>query len=111
MATNNIDQLQKYFLSFRTKNVEELNNIFSEGVELKDWNNEFVGKPQVMEEIVGIFQNFDTIKLDIVQIYKSSNNKFACEIEIFLDGEMLRVMDLIDFNDDGKITQLVAYKR
>ena len=41
-----------------------------------------------------------------------SDNKFICQIEISFDNkEPLRIIDLIEFDNSGKIKNLTAYKR
>lgn len=128
MKSDNLKQLRKYFSNFCSKNIEELKNIFSDNIELKDWNNEFFGKENVLKEIETIFNSFTSIRLNVINIYNStdivdcedgeyllsipSNNKFACQIEISFDNQkFLNIIDLIEFDDDGKIKTLVAYKK
>lgn len=126
MKSINLKQLKNYFSYFCSKNIEELKNIFSYDIELKDWNNNFVGKEEVLKEIELIFNSFTSIQLDVVDIYNSidiiedgehlidipSGNKFICQIEISFDNkESLRVIDLIEFDNSGKIKNLTAYKR
>lgn len=125
--SSNLKQLKKYFSSFCSKNIGDLKNIFSDNVELKDWNNKFLGKEEVLKEIESIFNSFDSIQLNLINIYNfvdiinyendeylfttSSDNKFACQIEILFDNDqILHVIDLIEFDDNGKIINLTAYK-
>ena len=118
-------QMSKFYNNDQL-NIEELKNIFSYDIELKDWNNNFVGKEEVLKEIELIFNSFTSIQLDVVDIYNSidiiedgehlidipSDNKFICQIEISFDNkESLRVIDLIEFDNSGKIKNLTAYKR
>lgn len=128
MKNVNLKQLKKYFSNFCSKNIEEIKDIFSDDIELKDWNNEFFGKTEVLKEVESIFNSFTSIRLDVCGIYNStdiincedgeyllivpSENKFACQIEIiFDDGKPLSIIDLIEFDDTGKIKSLIAYKR
>ena len=134
MKNTNLEQLKRYFLSFCSKNIEDLKDIFSDNVELKDWNNEFFGKEEVLKEVKSIFNSFNSIQLKVISVYEfvdalsykdgehflsyinhivtPSDNKFACQIEISFDGgEPLRVIDLIEFDDSGNIKNLTAYKR
>ena len=83
-------------------------------------------KEEVLKEIELIFNSFTSIQLHVVDIYNSidiiedgehlidipSDNKFICQIEISFDNkESLRVIDLIEFDNSGKIKNLTAYKR
>jgi hypothetical protein len=124
----NIQQLRKYFQAFADKNIEVLTEMFTDDIILIDWNNTFSGKDQVVNEVQGIFKNFKTIKLEVTDIFSSLNiinadrgettvsipkdDSFACEIVIVFDDlEPLYIMDLIEFDDEGRIKKLTAYNR
>tara|TARA_B100000131_G_scaffold182773_1_gene176285 strand:- start:1056 stop:1451 length:396 start_codon:yes stop_codon:yes gene_type:complete len=124
----NIQQLRKYFQAFADKNIEVLTEMFTDDIILIDWNNTFTGKDQVVNEVQGIFANFKTIKLEVTDIFSSLNiinadrgettvsipkdDSFACEIVIVFDDlEPLYIMDLIEFDNEGRIKKLTAYNR
>ena len=124
----NIQQLRKYFQAFADKNIEVLTEMFTDDIVLIDWNNTFTGKDQVVNEVQGIFANFKTIKLEVTDIFSSLNiinadrgettvsipkdDSFACEIVIVFDDlEPLYIMDLIEFDNEGRIKKLTAYNR
>ena len=128
MMNKNIQQLRKYFQAFADKNIEVLTEMFTDDIILIDWNNTFTGKDQVVNEVQGIFANFKTIKLEVTDIFSSLNiinadrgettvsipkdDSFACEIVIVFDDlEPLYIMDLIEFDDGGRIKKLTAYNR
>ena len=120
MMNKNIQQLRKYFQAFADKNIEVLTEMFTDDIVLIDWNNTFTGKDQVVNEVQGIFANFKTIELEVTDIFSSLNiinadrgettvsipkdDSFACEIVIVFDDlEPLYIMDLIEFDDEGRI--------
>ena len=128
MMNKNIQQLRKYFQAFADKNIEVLTEMFTDDIILIDWNNTFTGKDQVVNEVQGIFANFKTIELEVTDIFSSLNiinadrgettvsipkdDSFACEIVIVFDDlEPLYIMDLIEFDDEGRIKMLTAYNR
>ena len=128
MMNKNIQQLRNYFQAFADKNIEVLTEMFTDDIILIDWNNTFSGKDQVVNEVQGIFANFKTIKLEVTDIFSSLNiinadrgettvsipkdDSFACEIVIVFDDlEPLYIMDLIEFDDEGRIKKLTAYNR
>jgi len=128
MMNKNIQQLRNYFQAFADKNIEVLTEMFTDDIILIDWNNTFSGKDQVVNEVQGIFKNFKTIKLEVTDIFSSLNiinadrgettvsipkdDSFACEIVIVFDDlEPLYIMDLIEFDDEGRIKKLTAYNR
>ena len=128
MMNKNIQQLRKYFQAFADKNIEVLTEMFTDDIILIDWNNTFTGKDQVVNEVQGIFAHFKTIKLEVTDIFSSLNiinadrgettvsipkdDSFACEIVIVFDDlEPLYIMDLIEFDNEGRIKKLTAYNR
>ena len=128
MMNRNIQQLRKYFQAFADKDIEVLSEMFTDDIILIDWNNTFTGKYQVVNEVKGIFTNFKTIKLEVTDIFSSLNiinadrgettvsipkdDSFACEIVIVFDDlEPLYIMDLIEFDSEGRIKKLTAYNR
>ena len=128
MMNRNIQQLRKYFQAFADKDIEVLSEMFTDDIILIDSNNTFTGKDQVVNEVQGIFANFKTIKLEVTDIFSSLNiinadrgettvsipkdDSFACEIVIVFDDlEPLYIMDLIEFDDEGRIKKLTAYNR
>ena len=128
MMNRNIQQLRKYFQAFADKNIEVLTEMFTDDIILIDWNNTFSGKDQVVNEVQGIFKNFKTIKLEVTDIFSSldiinadrgettvsipKDDSFACEIVIVFDDlEPLYIMDLIEFDNEGRIKKLTAYNR
>ncbi len=128
MMNKNIQQLRNYFQAFADKNIEVLTEMFTDDIILIDWNNTFTGKDQVINEVQGIFANFKTIKLEVTDIFSSLNiinadrgettvsipkdDSFACEIVIVFDDlEPLYIMDLIEFDNEGRINKLTAYNR
>jgi len=128
MMNRNIQQLRKYFQAFADKDIEVLSEMFTNDIILIDWNNTFTGKDQVVNEVKGIFTNFKTISLEVTDIFSSLNiinadrgettvsipkdDSFACEIVIVFDDlEPLYIMDLIEFDSEGRIKKLTAYNR
>ncbi len=110
----NLKQIEKYFESFAEKDIDSLENLFSEDVQLHDWNASFVGRDAVLKEVGQIFSTFGSIKLEVHKIFPAIDvdNFFACQIEIVFDGNPpLYIMDLIKFDSDNKIIDVTAYNR
>ena len=125
---NPLSLLKTYFKSFAQKDIDELKNLFSDDIELIDWNNTYKGKDKVLNEVEGIFSSFTIIRLYVINIFSEldivhdddsetditipKNNSYACQIEIiFDDTSPLHIMDLIEFDDDFKIKKINAYNR
>ena len=126
--TKSISKLKNYFKSFVNKDLDNLNKILNDDIELIDWVNTYKGKDNVLKELKNIFDAFEKIELYVIDIFSSvdiindsdsetdiiipKDKSYACEIKIIFDnGSPLRVMDLIEFDDDFKIKKLTAYNR
>lgn len=106
----------EYFINFNNKNLEKLSELFSDDISLTDWNISVKGKENVLKEISNIFSNVQNIKISIYGDLYEDKNTVCCEIEIILNNytanyEILKVVDIITFNDYGKIEKINAYKQ
>jgi len=103
----------KYFHYFNNQDLDSLSNLFDENVTLKDWLSEHNGKQAVIEAAQNTFTSFDQFNIRVKNIYEISDKGVACEIDIhLLDHEaarLLHVVDVLDINDQGKITEIRAY--
>jgi len=105
--------LDRYFKWFENKDIVNLKKLFSDDITLQDWNINKVGLDQVVEANIDIFNSVDTIKVKVNEIYSDDNNNgYACDITITINSsEVLDVVDLITFNEKGKIYKVRAYKK
>ena len=112
-SVDNIDTIKKYFVNFENKNIEGLKRLFSDDVILADWNISAKGLPEVIDANINIFNSISSIKIIQNSTYCNENNKkFACDISIVInESETLDVVDLIEFNNNGKIKAIKAYKK
>jgi steroid delta-isomerase len=112
-SVDNIDTIKKYFVNFENKNIEGLKRLFSDDVILADWNISAKGLPEVIDANINIFNSISSIKIIQNSTYCNENNKkFACDISVVInESETLDVVDLIEFNNNGKIKAIKAYKK
>jgi hypothetical protein len=105
--TNLIEKTKRYFELFSTKNVKGLEHeIYSDEVHLRDWNGEWKGKQAVLEMNENLFVNNFTMEVEnIKQAHKTTIVQFTLHIA----DTTYRVVDIIDWDDDGKIKQIFAY--
>lgn len=100
----------KYFETFSNKDLDGLADMFADDVDLRDWNIQALGKTDVLVANKNIFNNVKTISVAPLELYRD-NNTVVAEIEILVNGEeYLSVVDVIMFNDEGKIVSVRAYK-
>ena len=110
MTKNIKDSAQSYFTIFSEKNINGLREMFDDNVTLRDWDIDKQGIENVLKANLNIFQNVKTIKA-IPQNIVSENNFVFAELKIIVNGdEELKVVDIIEFNKQGKIISIKAFK-
>ena len=114
LETESLIQLKEYFDAFSNKDAKRLEDIYTEDVSLRDWLNSVSGKEAVLESNNRFFAAVTDLDINVKMIYYDANNTAACEIDIKLkhkDGteDELLVVDVIEFNEDGKIKSIRAY--
>jgi len=118
-----LDQLcQHYFEVFSMKDIKKLSDLFSDNIELEDWNIKVKGKEDVIKAYQNIFDSVDDIHAYRVKFHDCGYT-MCCEILIRIYGkdhsslnisgdieEEIQVMDVITFNSRMKIIKIKAYK-
>lgn len=102
-----IEKTKRYFELFSTKNVKGLENeMYSDDIHLRDWNGEWKGKQAVLEMNESLFQS--EFSVDIESIKKMDNTTIV-QFKLHIADTEYRVIDLIDWDDSGKIKRILAY--
>ena len=105
-----LDKCNYYFKVFSKKKIDELSELFSDDIALRDWENNASGKAEVLNVNKKIFNNLESISVVPINLYKNEN-KIIAELEIIINGkEKILVVDIISFNNDGKIKSIKAFK-
>lgn len=105
------EKLIEYFKAFSDKDIDSLSKMFSDQISLVDWNISAIGKKKVVDINQNIFDNVKTIKVTPIDFYCNSNTSYAIKILIIIDeDETLNVIDIINFDDNGMITSITAFK-
>lgn len=108
----NKDKLYDYFKNFSNKDIDSLREMFSEHVRLSDWDISETGIDDVVKANQNIFDSVDTITVKPISIYEDGDNFFAVEILIVVnEKEILEVVDVIHFDEEGLIDSIKAYKK
>jgi len=107
-----IKTAKEYFKTFSNKDLSGLEKMFSRYVSLKDWEIEAIGIEEVLKANKKIFESVDSINVNPLKIYNDGNTIIA-EINISINNRetILSVVDIIQFNDEGMITEIRAFKR
>ena len=100
----------QYFEDFSSKKIDRLKVNFSNDISLKDWEIEAKGIQEVIAANEKIFNEVETIKVNPVQII-NQGRLISAQLEITINAsEVIHVVDIIEFNEDNKISSIRAYK-
>ena len=103
--------IKEYFKFFSNKDILSLEKLFAEDVKLVDWETYAKGKDEVIKANKKIFDQVDTLQIEVNNLYINGQTAI-CLIDILINkSEKLKVIDLIKFNNDNKITLISAYKQ
>jgi ketosteroid isomerase-like protein len=99
-----------YFTAFSNKDSQTLSKMFDSDIELMDWEVNCKGKESVMANNQELFDSVKEIKIapELIAVYGLTA---MAKISVEVDGAKLKVVDIITFNNLGKIIKIEAYKR
>ena len=104
---NLIEKTKRYFELFSTKNVKGLENeIYADDVHLRDWNGEWKGKFSVLEMNESLFLNDFTMNIDDIKLADQST---IVMFTLHISNTEYKVVDIIDWDENGKIKRILAY--
>ena len=99
-----------YFFSFSSKDIISLQDFFDDHIILRDWDIEAKGITDVLSANSSIFENVDQIEAIPLNILESDQTIIA-ELSIVINSlETLKVVDILEFSESGKIKAIRAYK-
>jgi hypothetical protein len=100
----------KYFNLFSKKNIKEIGEMLSEEVTLNDPNITSIGKIEVLKTTQNIFNSANNIQVIVKDLYEE-NRTVVAELEIIIDtNELIKIVDILKFNQLDKIEKISAYK-
>lgn len=103
------DNFVSYLEAYSGKNLQKVSDMFASDITLRDWKISVSGKDSAISETYKNFQSADTIEIEILNTYESSN-AVAGELRITVDkSEVLYVVDVVSYGNDGKIKSIRAY--
>ena len=109
---NYIVSSHKYFELFGNYDLKGLKDMYDTNIHLIDWNGEWNGLESVLQMNENLFKETPIIKiLEIVQSDKEvgSIQRTYCKIQIEINDITLKVMDIIDWNDNHTISKIEAF--
>ena len=101
---------KEYFWAWGDKNISKLAEMFAEDVRLRDWNLTAFGREQTLIANNNIFTSVKTCSALPLYMYQDGNT-VACRLNVYInDDNAFEVLDLITFNDEGKIVEILAFR-
>jgi hypothetical protein len=99
-----------YFKAFAQKDINSLQMMLAPEVTLRDWEIYAKGIDAVMTANLAIFNAVETIIVLPTGIYISGNIIVAELIVEINHGEPLKIVDILEVTQSGKICAIRAYK-
>ena len=102
----------KYFDAFSAMDLPVLEDLYAKNIYLRDWEGTYVGATAVLNANKQLFDNVDALVIRPTLMHCDEDAlTVIAEIEIMIAGaEQLLVADIIEFNSQGKIRSIRAYK-
>ena len=108
---NYIVASHKYFELFGSYDLKGLKEIYDTKIHLIDWNGEWKGKQSVLDMNESLFNSKPIVTvLEVIQADKEAGpQRTYCKIQIQIDNTFLKVLDIIDWTDEHKISKIEAF--
>lgn len=98
-----------YLKKYAEKDINSMEEMFSEDIVLRDWKISVEGKKNALNETRKNFQNATSIEIEVLSTYENKDT-VAAELKITVDAtEELYVVDVITIDSKGKIKSIRAY--
>ena len=99
-----------YFDFFSNQEIESLKLMFDRNIKLRDWEIDAEGIDDVIKANLNIFNSVESIKVKPLLIVEEDGRVFA-ELDIVINGtDSIKVVDIIEYNDNSKIINIRAFK-
>ena len=103
-----------YFATWNKQDVPGLRVLLDDACTLRDWDIEKKGGDAVAEANGGIFAAVPKIEIEVLKLHVAeATRSVSAEILVKLNdeaGEVLKVVDVIEFTEGGKVSAVRAYK-
>ena len=108
--SNTISVVKEYLEAFADKDASRLSSLLALNVSLRDWTQYAEGRVNVMTANQSIFDVFSTVSIDLLNLFGDEKTAIA-EIEVRFDGgNLIHIVDVYEFNNDGKIVAIRAFQ-
>jgi hypothetical protein len=104
----------RYFDTWNLHDASRLKGLFAAEATLRDWDVEVAGRDAVVAANAKIFAAVPGIKIEVLTTHVAIHTlTTVCEILVRTNnekGEVLKVVDVISFDEESKIVSVRAYK-
>jgi len=109
------DMVNNYFRKWNDHDGTSVGALFAEQSVLQDWNACVNNKEEIQKFNEDLFSACPDIRCEILRVHVSGQTMTAtCEILVHVnknDTEAIKAVDVITFDNDGKIKNLQAFKQ
>lgn len=104
------DRFRSYLRHYAARDLPPIAEMLAPRVHLRDWDISVHGRAEVLRETAANFARSRSIEIDVLTLHESAD-AVAGELRIVVDGTIeLFVVDVLEFDDDGRITAIRAYE-
>lgn len=98
-----------YLNAYAAKDIAQVSAMFADNIVLRDWKISVAGKAAAVAETQKNFHAANKIAINILRTHVTASSVVG-ELHIVVDdSEELFVVDIVEFNHEGKITAIRAY--
>jgi hypothetical protein len=109
---NNKSQAVEYFKYFQEGNIGELSKLYQDDIHLIDWNGEWKGKEEVLKMNKELFESNlwrNRVIVHDIEQARLNEKRLYCKISITIGDDVLKIMDILDFDNQSKIIKIEAF--
>lgn len=101
---------RRFLAAYAAKDLATINGLISDDALLRDWNLERLGRDAFLTETQHNFAQAERIDIDVLELHATPRS-VAAELLITVNGSLrLRVVDVFDFNPEGRVCAVRSYK-
>ena len=104
------DLATEYFNAFSRSDILRLEKCLSDDVRLRDWSLDASGIESVLNAYANIFKSLSEVVVDVVNLYEIEPTVVAELIITAKEIGSIKVVDILSFDQNGKIRAIRAYE-
>lgn len=109
MPSARLDLVRAYLAAYAARDLAAVAAMFADAITLRDWKIRVVGKAAALAETRKNFESVESLQIDVLAAYEREGGA-AAELKIDINGrDTIHVVDVFDFDADGRIAAIRAY--